>query len=238
MSRTLLDIRQQVKDDLDLNEEIFVEDSDLNRWINDAIETAEAEIHTLYEDYFLDRTVYTLTAGVRELDFPADIYASKVRKLLFKESLTSPNTAAHEVKREKNLIEAEGRDIYEYQSATPTLTWVETNNSVDGRKIRLYPEQGRAGYLVMYYIRNANRLVDDADVCDIDEFSRFIIQHTKTQAYLKDGDPRAEESKTLEEQLKAQMVATLSNRTPDNNDEIRLDLAHYEDMVGGSGIYD
>lgn len=238
MSRTLLDIRQQVKDDLDLNEETFVTDADLDRWTNDAIESAESEIHTLYEDYFLSRVEYTLTPGVRDLDFPSDLYASKVRKLLFKESLSAPNTAAHEVKREKNLIQAEGRDIYEYQSATPTLTWIETNNASEGRKLRLYPQQVRSGFLIMYYIRNAARLVNDTDVCDIDEFERYIVQFVKTQAYLKDGDPRSEDSKGLEEQLKSQMINSLSNRTPDNNDEIVLDLAHYEDMVGGSGIYD
>ncbi len=232
MSRTLADIRDQVVDDLDLQDDDSITTADLNRWINDAIESAESQIHTLYEDYFLARYEYTLVPNGRELDYPADIYASKVRKLLFKESLTSPNTAAHEVKREKNLIEAEGRDIYEYQSATPTLTWIGTNDASSGRKIRLYPQQARAGILVMFYIRNANRLVDDTDICDIDEFERYIIQFTKTKTYFKHGDPRTEESKGLEEQLKNDMIDTLSNRTPDNNDEITMDVSHYNDMVG------
>jgi hypothetical protein len=237
MSVTLLDIRDQVVDDLDLQDDDSITTEDLNRWINDGIRAAEAQIHTLYEDYFLSRIEYALTPNVRELDYPSDIYAKKIRKMLFKEA-NSPNTASHEVKREKNLISAEARDIYEDQTSTPTLTWIGTNTSVDGPKIRLYPAQVRAGVLVVFYIRNAAQLASDTDVCDIDEFEKYIVQFTKTQAYMKHGDPRSEDSKMLEEQLKKDMIDTLSNRTPDNNDEITMDLKHYEDMVGGSGIYD
>ena len=237
MSRTLLDIRTQIKDDLDLNEETFVTDIDLNRWINDAIETAEAEIHDLYEDYFVSDVDVPISVGVNKYDYPADIYANKIRKILYKEASAVNGSSAHEVLREKDLIRAESRDIYETNSTNPSLSWTPSNNAAEGKKIRLHPSSGRDGILTIHYIRNAKKLSLDTDICDIDEFERFVVQAVKTQVFIKDGDPRTEESKGLEEQLKVAMVLTLSNMTPDNNDDIEFDLSHYSDMVGGQGNY-
>jgi len=231
--RTLLEIRQQVKDDLDLNDETFITDVDLNRWINDAIENAESEIHTLYEDYFLAHADIVITAGVVDIDYPSDIYANKIRKIIFKES-TNKDAQSHEVRRQKDLVAAESMDLYSSDSTNPVLSWVPVNTSGAGRKMRLYPKSGRNGILTVYYIRNAAKLVLDTDICDIDEFERYIIQSVKTQAFFKDGDPRSTDSKGLEEQLKRSMVDSLSNMSPDNNDEVDPDFSHYDDMVGGN----
>lgn len=240
MAKTFAELKQQVIDDLDLQDEIFVTTNDLYRWMNDAIESAEAQIHTLYEDYFLSRTEYSISSGEYLLDYPSDIYASKVRKMLYKEGNNAPNTASHEIKRETNLIAAEARDIYESGSSTPALTWIGVNTSSEGRKVRLFPKVSRNGIIVMYYIRNAKKVIYDSltdtwinedEVCDIDEFERFVVQSVKTQVYLKDGDVRAEDSKGLEEQLKKDMIESLSNRVPDNNDEIVMDMSHYNDML-------
>lgn len=229
MSRTLLDIRSQVKDDLDINEENFVTDVDLNRFINDAIEMAEAEIHTLYEDYYMANVDIPIALGESLIDYPVDIYANKIRKIIFKEGAF--NTAIYEVKKEKNIMRAESADEYN-QSSTSDLSWMPVNNTGVGRKIRLYPKTGRSGILTVYYIRNAQKLALDADICDIDEFEQFIIQATKTMVYLKDGDPRAVDSKALEDALKVSMVTTLSEMVPDGNSEIDLDTSHYDDSVG------
>jgi len=237
MSKTLLDIRTQIKDDLDLNEETFVTDVDVDRFINDAIETAEAEIHDLYEDYFMADIITPIAIGENKFDYPADIYGNKIRKIVYKESAAAKNSTSHEVKQEKDILRAISRDNYEIDSVNPTLTWTPSNNAGEGRKIRTYPATGRAGVLVIYYIRNAARLSLDTDICDIDEFERFIVQAAKTAVLFKDGDPRFTESKALEEQLKTAMVNTLSNMVPDNNDEVELDLGHYDDMVGGIGDY-
>ena len=236
MSRTLLDIRQQVKDDLDLNDETFITDIDLDRWANDAIEAAETEIHGMYEDYFLSTLDVPITAGNVEIDYPTDIYANKIRKILFKES-NFTNTASHEVRRERDLIRAESADLYNSDSTNPVLSWVPVNQAGVGRKIRLYPKSGRTGVLTIYYLRNAARLTLDTDVCDIDEFERYVIQSIKTQAFLKDGDPRSADSKGLEEQLKKDMILSLANMSPDNNDEVEPDFSHYDDMAGGNDTW-
>lgn len=232
---TLKSMRDQIKADLDLEDEDFIQDSDINTWLNDAIKVAESEIHTLYEDYFLDDVTVTLTSGQNLYDYPSDIYGNKVRKIIFREA-SAGSTSVHEIRRVRNLVDAKSRDIYNNNS-NPILQWSPHNDATEGRKIRLYPEVARDGFMVVYYLRNAKQLVDDSDITDIDEFSRFLVQYGKTQAYLKDGDPRADDSKILEEQFKQEMILSLANMVPDNNNEFELDTSHYEDMVG-SGYYD
>ena len=231
---TLAEIRQQVIDDLDLDEQDFISEEDLTRWTNDAIQVAEGEIHTLYEDYFLASEDISITYGSSQyVDYPADIYANKIRKVIFTDG-TGTSSSTHEVRRVRDILKAEEDDIYNTQTSTPVLQWSPYNGAADGRKIRLYPSTGRTGTLIIYYIRNAKRLVEAADETDIDEFSRFLVQYVKTQAYLKDGDKRAEDSKALEEQYKSEMILTLSDMVPDDNNEVMMDLSHYNEMVGGN----
>ena len=233
MSRTLKQIRDQVISDLDLEEEEWISESELNVWINEAIKVAESHIHTLYEDYFLvESDPIEIVAGQTLVDYPSNIYANKVRKIIFTDN-TGTNTGSHEVERVKNLIEGKTADLYASDTTTPVLRWTPTNKVGEGRKIRLFPETGRTGRLYIWYIREVSQLVNDNDVCEVDEFSHYIVQYVKTKAYLKDGDPRGDDSKLLEEQYKQDMINTLSDMVPDKNNELHMDMQHYFDMVGG-----
>jgi hypothetical protein len=108
------------------------------------------------------------------------------------------------------------------------------NIASEGRKIQLFPTIARTGTLLVWYIRNAKILVNDSDICDIDEFSDFIVQATKTQAYLKDGDMRADDSKNLEEQYKIDMINTLEDMiVDDEDDKLYVDTSFYKESVGG-----
>jgi len=275
MASTLAQLRTRVQADLDLEDETFIIDSDINSWINEAIKKAEAEIHTLYEDYFLTETEVTLvTTNAEPTDtddvedswpntqfyqYPSDIYANKIRKIVY---VNDSNSSTHEVRRVKNLIAATERDVYDTTS-NPVLEWSPYNGAwsyeyiddpedpaitvsvprtinattgevLPGKAIRLFPKVGRSGKLKIWYIRNAKQLIADTDVCDIDEFERYVLQSVKTECFFKDGDPRAIQSKQLEEQLKQDMINTLSNMVPDNNDEIPMDFSFYNDVLGSS----
>lgn len=230
---TLKEIRDQVINDLDLQEEVWVSESELNVWINEAVKNAEAQVHTLYEDYFLvEADPVQITEGEYLIDYPSDIYANKIRKIIFNESLGN-STASHEVKRMKSLLDGKAADFYESDSTNPVLSWSPSNKAGEGRKIRLFPKVGRSGYLYIWYIRNASKLVNDNDICEIDEFEHYIVQYTKTKVFLKDGDPRADDSKILEEQYKQDMINTLSDMAPDGDNVLNMDLSHYDDSAGG-----
>jgi len=66
-----------------MDEEQWITDVELNKYINDGIDVAESEIHTLYEDYFLDYVSLPLVSGVEIYDLPSDIYANKIRRVIY-----------------------------------------------------------------------------------------------------------------------------------------------------------
>lgn len=227
--RTLAQLRAQVQADLDLEDDDFISSSDINQWIREGVRQAESQIHTLYENYFLVEGIIPLIAGQNLYDYPADIFANKIVKILFSSGQGS-GSQTHEVRRVRNLVVAKDIDIKHTQSTNPILSWLAMNDS-SGRKIRIFPSHGRAGELSVFYVRNAKELINDSDECDIDEFEHYVVQYAKTQSYHKDGDPRFQSSKALEEQYKKDMVETLSNMAPDNNNELDMDFDHYIDSV-------
>lgn len=223
--KTLKQIRDKIIDDLDLEEETFVDEDELNELIKDGVRRTEATIHTLYEDYFLSSVLIPVTSGTNLYDFPPDIYANKVRMVMF-----TDGTDSYEVKRVKNLKEAVAYDLTN-DSYVYNLTWYPVNNASDGRKIRLFPSESDDGTIEVWYIRNAKTLINDDDVCDIDEFVNTIEMYVKTQVYLKDGDPRAGDMSMLEKEAVSQMTVTLSDMIIDEDNEVEADYSFYMESV-------
>ncbi len=81
---TLQEIRTKVEQDLDTEDELFIQPSELIGYINEAIDEAEANIVTLYEDYFLTRAPIFLVTGQNSYPVPGNIYADKVRGMEYK----------------------------------------------------------------------------------------------------------------------------------------------------------
>jgi len=213
---TLKEIRDQVIEDLDLHAHESIHEDDLTSWVNMGIRDAEAEIHTLTAKYFLSYAEIPIVIGQNKVNYPADIYANRINKIIYTDGL--------EV--------ATSLDIH-YNGGNPVLEWMPVNITGEGRMMQLFPDVGRTGTLRVWYIRNATVLVLDDDVCDIDEFENYIIQYVKTQAYLKDGDPRADDSKILEEQMKVKMIETLEDMIDDDEDDkIEMDTSHYDESIG------
>lgn len=84
----------------------------------------------------------------------------------------------------------------------------------------------------LWYIRNANRMVDDDSICDIPEFTSYVMQYMKCEARKKEynGEVPPSEQKKLEK-LEAGMMSTLTDMIPDNDTIIEADYSHYEDSV-------
>src|SRR3954470_8745840 len=94
---TWSELKTKIEADLDLQDEDFVTASELLGYANEAVDEAEAEIHTLYEDYFLTEGTITLIAGTSSYALPSDIYGSKIRGVIF-----SNNGLIYPVKRIRN----------------------------------------------------------------------------------------------------------------------------------------
>jgi hypothetical protein len=228
MSRywTWAEIRDKVEDDLDLQDETFVRPDELLAYANEAIDEAEAEVHSLYEDYFLARGTITLVSGQEEYDLPTDIYAHKIRSLVY-----DNNAKIYKINRVRDWKKAEDYSIQLNYGTGEIYTWFLVNTTPGSPKILLSPPAIESGDVVkIWYIRNANRLVNDTDVCDIPEFVNFIFQYMKVRIYEKEGHPNVAKAIADLEQQRKQMTGTLSSMVPDAENEIEADYSHYQEM--------
>jgi hypothetical protein len=223
LNPTWAEIRDKVRRDLDLQDEVFIDDDELLSYANEAINVAEAMIHTLYEDYFLVRTTLPLVAAANLIALPADIYADKIRALIYDDG--NPSSRKYLVRRVRDLPLASAIQAEE------DYRYVMTNTDGVGPRIRLYPASRETNSnLVCWYLRNAKRLVNLADTSDIPEWAEYIYQYMKARCMEKEGDPRAIEARRDLGVLGKTMEDTLRDRVPDEDNQIRMDLSHYMDF--------
>ena len=224
---TLAEIRTKVQNDLDLIDEDFITTDELDAYINEGIDLAEAEIHTIYENknqhYFLSVADIDLVTGTSDYEFPTDVYANKIRRLIYDDG-----SRKYMVRVIKNL------DELPLVESTEDYRCVIFNITGVGPRIRLFPasrETDSTGKLKIYYLRNANRLVDDTDECDIPEAANYVIQYAKEQCLAKENggvSPPGAISKT--NMFKQLMVESLTEMVPDEDNLIDPDTSFYEDF--------
>lgn len=225
-SLTLAQIKTRIKNDLDLLDEEFVNDSaaipELTDYINEGIDEAEAEIHTIYEDYFLTRANLTVVAATQEYALPTDIYANKIRKLLFNDGTTK--YVVNKLKKIEDTMHIQTDEFYRY---------LINNVAGTGYRLRFYPtiRASSSTHFELWYLRNAKRLSADADVCDIPEFASFVIQFAKMRCLEKEGHPNVNKAVADLERIRKQMIDTLSGMIVDEDDQkILMDTSFYDDF--------
>ncbi len=219
---TLAQIRNKVKLDLDLEEELFITDTGLNSFINAAIRDVEAKIHTLYEDYFLSTANISLVSGTSEYAMPSDIYADKIRLIQYNDGATK-----YDIPRVRNLSDIPFLDT------TDLYSYLIINTAASGRKIKFYPASRvtSATAVTIFYIRIAKELTSDSHTCDLPtSFINYVHWRTKLSAYQQEGSPMIQEAQKEVDMLMQDMVTTLSNRIPDDDNKVLLDTNFYSDM--------
>lgn len=220
---TLDDIKTRLKNDCDIYDEDFIELSvELLGLINSAIDDVEAIIHNLYEDYFLVRSTISLVSGTQSYSLPSDIYANKVRSLIYNDG-TAKRYIVNKIQR---FIEAELIQTNE------DYRYLMSNDSVSGAQLMLFPTPAETNTnLKVWYIRNAKRLSSASDSCDIPEFINFIYAHVKWQVARKGKDlidlGLAEKDLAVQRQL---LVDTLTDMVPDEGNFVYKDFSFYLDF--------
>lgn len=223
---TWSEIKTKIEQDLDLEDEDFVRPAELLSYTNEAIDEAEAEIHGLYEDYFMSRSTIGLVSGTDQYSLPDDIYAHKIRRLVY-----DNGGRVYTVERIKDWHKFEEYSIQKNYGTGEIYRYFILNSTPGEPKILLVPRATETGDVIqIWYIRNANRLEDDTDVCDIPEFINFIFQYVKVRVYEKEGHPNLPKAMQDLEQQRQQMVSTLAAMVPDAGNEIEADLSAYEEM--------
>lgn len=232
---TLSEIRQKIEQDLDLESEVFIQPTEMNNYINQAIDEAEAEIHAIYEDYFLTWYFPELVAGQREYDLPENIYAHKIRKIIFSDD----QSKTYEVARVPESEKFSDIALTERFRSTEFYRYLIVNNIAGSPKIYTVPaiREGDTGpsqdgqsKMRVWFLRNANRLEEDSDKCDIPEFVHFVIAYAKLRCLEKEGHPNMMYWAQQVERQRRLMVDTLSNMIPDGETLIEPNMMHYDEL--------
>lgn len=215
----------------DLGSEDFIDETELLGYANDAIDDAEAEIHAIYEDYFLTRTALTLVDGTDTYALPTNIYAMKIRSVIY-----FSGSNVYEVKRVRDW-----KKFLDYRLDRANSTagcdyrYFVVNTTSGTPQITLSPAAYESGAVCeIWHLRNANRLEADADICDIPEFAGYVFDYVREKVLFKEqaGTPKHQKAALDLEATKVRMVETLTAMVPDSNNEIEVDLsAHYGDMT-------
>lgn len=227
---TLGEIREKIESDCDLQDEDFIRSSEFIGLVNEAIDEAESEIHTLYEDYFLKYT--DLPVAVADEFFSMstlipDIYADKIREIIF---TLNDGITTYTVNRIRDWKKFKIKAVSDNHTTTDLYEYFLVNQTPGNPQIMLVPKSREIGSMKVWYLRNANRVSIDADICDIPEFINFIFWHVKANVYGKEGNPGYADAVASREAERARMVGTLAARTPDNENTIELDSSYYEEM--------
>lgn len=220
-------IRDKVEEDLDLQDEVFISDQEMLAYANEAIREAEAEIHSIYEDYFLSRVRLTLVTGQEEYPLPTNVYAHKIRRMVY-----NNGTKVYTVDRIKDWKKFEEYALDNITKSATTYAFFIINTTPGAPTMLFTPPSKEDGdFITVWYLRKANRLVNSTDICDIPEFINFVIQYMKVRCYEKDiGHPALQKAREDLEQQRAQMTGTLGTMVPDAQNDLEPDLQMYTEM--------
>lgn len=220
------EIKEKIEAECDLQGEVFVGADELLGYANEAIDEAESQIHTLYEDYFLRYTPITLVNGTSSYDLPSTIYANKIRKVIYKNGQD-----VYEVRRLRDRRKVLSYAVNRASSSSGVYEYLITNETAGSPKIIFTPDVIHSGeFIEIWHIRNANRLTVSADVCDIPEFISFIFKYMKVKVYDKEGHPHLMIAQADLEKSRQDMVSTLAGMVVDDENEIEADFSFYNEM--------
>ena len=233
---TLAQLTTKIQNDCDLESETFIQPSELTALINEAIDEAEKYVHKLglEDDYFLTFSNISLVSGTNTYDLPSNIYAHKIRGLVF-----NHNNLVYPLQRFR------GREIFEqlanaqeYSNSVDYYRYLLVNDATDvntdpSPQILLAPTPGanQTNAITIWYIRSANTLSATTDKMDIPEAAHFIMKYVKFMVYFKEGHHNTQMAKAELDQERVSLVDTLSAMVPDQNSEIVPDLSAYNEMT-------
>jgi hypothetical protein len=224
---TYKDIKRRVLKPTDTQDELFIETDELLDLCHDAIKACEAKIHTLYEDYFLKRGYLALTTGEELYSLPTDIYASKIRRIIYRKT--------GEVYTISRIIDWKKFEEIEYErehQQDSSYRYFLINQGASTKvQLNLIPasKETSSTNVVIYYLRSASLPTLDTDLIDIPEFYDYITCHMRAHIYKKEGHPNTQDEFSLLSAKGQEMEATLATMVPDDRNEVPIDTTFYEE---------
>jgi hypothetical protein len=226
---TYSELKEKVERDLDLEGEVFIQPEEMQDYFNEGVDRAEEIVHTLYEDYFLDKDPITLVSGTNEYAMPSRIYAHKIRRVIYRNgSRVYPISRIKDWKKfEEYSLDLVGGS----QGSAAEYRYFILNQTAGSPKILFTPEVGEAGaYVTVWFLRQANRFASNSDVLDVPEAANFVMQYVKCRCYEKEGHPGLIKALSDLTEMRLGLEGVLSAMVPDADNEIEMDTSFYGEM--------
>ena len=119
----------------------------------------------------------------------------------------------------------DGTRVEDLTSTTLTLTYEALTTNATASAVVTQP------VLLCWFIRSVNIPASGSDLVDFPEFWNFIAQYMIVQCLAKElGNPRVDIERARLTEIKDQMISTLTNIVPDQDDKIEKDLSSYIDQ--------
>lgn len=110
MGSTLLQLQTRIRQDVEMEDENQLSDTQLTTFINAGISEVEREIHTLYEDYFLEQETLPIYSGQSLYSLPSNIYAAKIRAFYYNNGTTK--YPIFKVKKLEDTLNVDNNETY------------------------------------------------------------------------------------------------------------------------------
>jgi hypothetical protein len=219
---TFTQFKNIVKDDLDLQDEVFIDDTMLMAWLNNAIDEAEQHILGENEGYFLQNESLALVSGTSEYALPSNILAHKIRRVFYESGSNK-----YEVKRIRDL------SVIPHIDTGDDYRYIIVTNSSGGHRLKLYPTAAETSStnVTIWFIGNATRIDADADEINIPEAINFLLAYVKLECLRREGHPGQAQMEMERERQRKILVETLTTIVPDDDNEIIFDTTFYDEMV-------
>jgi len=229
--RTFGDLSAQVKQELDIEVEEFIQPAELINYFNTGMNLIEAELMKIgqKDEYLKGEAFISIVTGTDEYDLPNDIVYEKIRKIIYRES----NSLIYELK--KMVVEGkyETQDVLRVYNSTSYYMY-DLYQVGTVWKIRIYPSVTRTitNALRIIYWKTINRYVLDADLCNIPSICYdYLLAYIRYRVYMKETHVNTSPEKEQMMAFRQLMIETLQNQVEDpdttRND---LDTSFYEEF--------
>lgn len=221
---TVSEVIEKIQDELDLQEETFIDQAEYIEYINEALDEAEAEIHSIYEGYFNTTSTISLVSGTAAYNLPTNMYANKIKHVQFKRNSTDFYRVPRIRLQEIAAVE---------EQTTADLTFdIQNDGTANGPQIVFYPTptESITDGIRLWYIRNVERVTALADKVEIPEFNQFVFSYIRVKVARKELNPILAEYKEELERQRQLMKVSLSEMLPDEETKIHMDMSFYSDF--------
>lgn len=229
--RTFGDLSTQVKQELDIEVEEFIQPTELINYFNTGMNIIEAELMKIgqKDEYLKGEAFVDFVTGTNEYDLPPDIVYEKIRKVIYRES----NSLIYELK--KMVVEGkyETQDVLRAYNSTSYYMY-DLYQVGTIWKIRIYPSVTLtiANALRIIYWKTINRYDVDATECNIPSICYdYLLSYIRYRVYMKETHVNTPAEKEQLLSFRQLMIETLQNQVEDpdttRND---LDVSIYEEF--------